>query len=326
MPKGKASAVEHSSACRKVRTGVAIKERFRGLSPEQFLERWQHGLYHGVRCKELPLELEHGLVRLAQAGNKQAMDALIHLNKRTINVIANKLAIPSFPASEVEREIIAAFIRQLRNFDCNRGFRLSTFMFGKHGVASGTARTVVRDRSWLVSFPMIMRQRALSVFRAKRALERRGVRAPTPKQIASKTGLEESVVENVLREMETRLVSLDDVRFLEAAGFEKPILNRLSAPKILGKIYQRLLQWRVPKKAKAVVLVAFGFPIKRVKADLNVGFDEKKLKRAAGGRLPYTITSLAESFGYNNPKSVSDYLMKARQRLHSMEEIRDLFE
>ncbi len=84
----------------------------------------------------------------------------------------------------------------IQRFEPERNLRFTTYAYQ---TIRGEIQRYVRDKSWSISVPRVLKERSLKVMTAENLLALKRGHAPTPKEIAEETGLSE---EEVLEAME----------------------------------------------------------------------------------------------------------------------------
>lgn len=130
------------------------------------------------------------LVRLHQAGDRAARDAVVARMMPLIQRCASKYGAPH-QREDLEQVAALACVRALDRFDPDRGASLTSFLVP---TMLGECRRYLRDHGWAIHLPRPLQERVLETTKATERLRTSLGRSPTVAELAQETGASEDDV------------------------------------------------------------------------------------------------------------------------------------
>ena len=168
-------------------------------------------------------------VEYRRSGERKLRNELIEAHKSLASHLARRFANRGEPFDDLLQVAYLGMLKAVERFDPDRNLEFSTFATA---TVEGELKRHFRDKGWSVRVPRDLQELAVKVDRVGEDMSRELGRAPTPAEIAERTG---TTLEQVLEAREAsaayRAVSLDRPRtddeedgdsYADAVGAEDP--------------------------------------------------------------------------------------------------------
>jgi RNA polymerase primary sigma factor len=172
---------------------------------------WTHS---GQTSRLLTAEEEVRLARRIARGDKQAKDTLTEANLRLVVSIARRYSVPGVSLSDLIQEGCLGLIRAVEKYDPERGFRFSTY--ATWWIRRSITRAIV-SQGRTIRIPVYIAETMQKVMKGYNSLRQETGREPSVEEVAERTQMAHSRVEEMLRVA------------LEPLSLESPVGDRESS-------------------------------------------------------------------------------------------------
>jgi len=178
-----ASGASQSSSSSDAEQDSASEAAFDGVHLDDSVRMWLRRI---GRIPLLSADREAELARAAKQGNESAKQALIESNLRLVVSIAKRYVGRGLSLQDLIQEGNVGLIRAVDKFDCERGFRFSTY--ATWWIRQSVARAV-SDQGRTIRIPVHTLEATSKLLRAASRLQQALGRDATIQEIADATGM-----------------------------------------------------------------------------------------------------------------------------------------